>query len=132
MTRPLAAALVLCLCAGTSCRAHRTAAPNAEPSNAAAPGASAAAIARALERRGDHLGASIYWEAALAAEAAERDLLPALIAAEVRAGRLRAARTNVARLEALDPNRPGVARLRRLLDDLLAAGAPPPPSGGSR
>ncbi|HUT76285.1 MAG TPA: hypothetical protein VM285_01270 [Polyangia bacterium] len=75
--------------------------------------------AKACAARGEHLGASRYLEASLAAGGDEERLLPLLAAAQIRAGRLRAARESVDRLEAMFPGRPGLADLALLLDSLI-------------
>jgi len=62
-------------------------------------------VATALDDVGSHLEASIYFEAALASGGTESKILPRLIASQIRAGRLRAARKNLARLQEILPTR---------------------------
>jgi hypothetical protein len=81
-----------------------------------------AEVAGRLARAGNHLAASRYWEAALAHGGTEREVLPPLIAAEIRAGRLRAALSNLRRLEQLHPTRTEIAELRQLIASMLGAG----------
>ena len=80
-------------------------------------------IGDAMERRGHHLEASFYYEAALILAADEPFVLPKLIASQVRAGRLRAASVNTQRLIALAGPHPELTRL----SELLAVYAPPLP-----
>jgi hypothetical protein len=80
--------------------------------------------ARDCTIRGDHLGASRYLEAALAAGGDEERLLTLLAAAQIRAGRLRAARESIAWLETVAPGRPGLSELGVLLDSFLDPSAP--------
>lgn len=60
--------------------------------------------ANQLCKRGRFLEASTFYEAALEAGAHEPQILPKLIIAQVRSGRLRAARQSVTRLAAIDPS----------------------------
>ncbi|MCP4674922.1 MAG: hypothetical protein GY854_05320 [Deltaproteobacteria bacterium] len=62
-------------------------------------------VATALAKVGSHLEASIYFEAALSSGGAEAKILPRLIGAQIRAGRLRAARKNLARFQEIAPTR---------------------------
>jgi hypothetical protein len=78
-----------------------------------------------LAARGDHLGASRYLEASLAAGASEGEVLPLLLAAQVRSGRLLAARVTAARLARLAPAAEGLPQLRATIDEALGA-APSP------
>ena len=89
--------------------------PDGDEHTAATP----TAVAKQLARSGNHLAASRYWEAALARGAAEREVLPPLIAAEIRAGRLRAALANLQRLEQLLPASAEITELSALLASLL-------------
>jgi hypothetical protein len=129
----LAASLALC-----SCRVPAPAGRTADGAGAAFAESRAEweRAAKACETRGDHLGASRYLEAALVAGGDEERLLPLLAAAQIRAGRLRAARESIARIEALDPGRPGLSDLAWLLDSLLdpapAAIGPDRNAGGGR
>ena len=72
-------------------------------------------IGDAMETRGHHLEASFYYEAALILAAEEPSVLPKLIAAQVRAGRLRAASVNTQRLIALVGPQPELMQLSKLL-----------------
>ena len=103
-------------CGGAGMR--RTAATVSSPPQAAARNIE---IGDALEARGHHLEASFYYEAALMLAADESRVLPRLISAQVRAGRLRAASVNTQRLISLVGPRPRLTRLSRL----LALYAPP-------
>ncbi len=76
--------------------------------------------AERLAARGDHLGASLYLDAALARGASEREVLPDLIAAQVRAGRLRAARDSARRLAEISPEHPGLQSLAAALEESVA------------
>ena len=70
----------------------------------------------ALQSAGYHLEASSFLEAALTNGGDEREILPLLIAAQVRAGRLRAAKQNIARLRVIEPEYNGAEELARLLN----------------
>lgn len=72
----------------------------------------------ALQSAGYHLEASYFLEAALANGGDEKKVLPLLVAAQVRAGRLSAARRNLARLKEIEPGREGADELAALLDRL--------------
>ncbi len=74
--------------------------------------------ATTLLKIGNHLEASIFLEAALALGGEEHKILPRLIIAQVRAGRLRAAKGNIARFERLHQDQPSVKALGTLLDKL--------------
>ncbi len=69
-----------------------------------------------LAERGRFLEAGFYYEAALFFADDEAQILPKLIAAQVKSDRLRAARSNVGRLIALRGRTPALARLAALLD----------------
>lgn len=81
-----------------------------------------AAMADALERRGRHLEASYYWEAALRNGGEEEGILPRLFVTQVRSGRLRAAKFTIHRLLELHPEN----RELHAFQNLLARYAPPP------
>ncbi|MFO8071754.1 MAG: hypothetical protein R6V85_07745 [Polyangia bacterium] len=104
------ALVVLCGCAAGVARRPDAA---ADPPNLTE-------AAERLTARGDHLGASLYLEAALARGAPEREVLPDLIAAQVRAGRLRAARDSVRRLAEISPGHPSLQPLAAALEESLA------------
>jgi len=136
-TRTVIANMVLVLFLGCG----RAGTPLASPAGEGNDARSAArlewqAAARIAAERGDHLGASRYLEAALAAGGDELHLLPLLAAAQIRAGRLRAARSTIACLEELDPDRPGLRDLNSLIDSLIdpaaVAAAAVPGTGGAR
>jgi hypothetical protein len=81
--------------------------------------------ARALERRGNHLEASFYYEAILAIGGREQLILPQLIRAQVRAGRLRAAGDNLTRLrEIAETGNPNLENLSNLLARYTATSRP--------
>ncbi|MCP4606154.1 MAG: hypothetical protein GY847_37515 [Proteobacteria bacterium] len=86
--------------------------------------------ARALEKMGNHLEASIYFEAALAQGGDEQEILPSLIASQIRAGRLRAAKRNVVRLQEIEHNPAHVEELEELVR-LLDRFAPREPDRSS-
>jgi len=84
---------------------------------------------RVLLNRGEALAASQWLEAALSAGAVERETLPLLVVAEIRAGRLREARLSARRLAELEPERPGLTTLIRALDEVVNAAAAPKTEG---
>jgi Flp pilus assembly protein TadD len=79
------------------------------------------AKATAFEQIGAHLEASFYLEAALSEGCNERRMLLRLIAALVRADRLRAAKKYLTRLADLDPDNPNIRNLQDLLARLATA-----------
>ncbi len=87
-----------------------------------APALDCAETADALERRGRHLEASFYWEAALRNGGDETRILPRLFVTQVRSGRLRAAKYSMERLVELHP---GSRELREMLT-LLTVYTPRP------
>ena len=115
------AIILLVLCGSVGC-ASATPEPKASPEAARAAACRRnLAVGDAMSKRGRHLEASFYYEAALTPETDEVRILPKLIAAQVRSGRLRAAGNNTARLIALVGEQPELVRLSRL----LSAYAPP-------
>lgn len=76
------------------------------------------ARARILAGRGDHLYSSRYYEAALKRGAPEAEILPALVAQQVRGGRLLAALDSTARLSAIRGNPEEIVALHRLIEEL--------------
>ncbi len=76
------------------------------------------AAATILLRQGNPLEASIFLEAALVLDGDEHEILPRLIIAQVRSGRLRAAKISIARLEHLQPDEPSIKALGALVDEL--------------
>ncbi len=85
-------------------------------------------VATALDGVGSHLEASIYFEAALASGGPESKILPRLIVSQIRAGRLRAARKNLARLQEIVPTR-ACGDLAALLSRFAPGGAKHPERG---
>jgi hypothetical protein len=69
-----------------------------------------------LAERGHYLEATFYYEAALILSTDETQILPKLIATQVRADRLRAARLNTERLVALVGLKSELSQLLTLLD----------------
>ncbi len=76
------------------------------------------AKATVFEQIGAHLEASFYLEAALSEGSSEPRMLLRLIAALVRADRLRAAKKYLARLADLEPDNPNIRNLQDLLTRL--------------
>jgi hypothetical protein len=80
---------------------------------------------RRSARSGDHLRASRYLEAAWSAGAEEIEVLPELLAAQVRSGRLRAARLTLIRLRELVGTCPNLDTIEALIDEIDPAGRSP-------
>ncbi len=81
------------------------------------------AAATILLREGNPLEASIFLEAALVLDGDEHEILPRLVIAQVKAGRLRAAKVSIARLERLKPDEPSIKVLGALVDKLTLSHA---------
>jgi hypothetical protein len=128
--RPNALPILTAVLALCSCHAPAPSAPLAGGAAHWAPvRAEWESAAEMCATRGDHLCASRYLEASLAAGGDERRLLPLLVAAQIHAGRLRAARESVARLETLEPGRQGLEEIALLLDSLIGPETATPPTG---
>jgi len=78
------------------------------------------AAATILLREGNPLEASLFLEAALVLDGDEHEILPRLIIAQVRAGRLRSAKVSITRLERLEPQQPSIKALGALVDKLTS------------
>lgn len=76
---------------------------------------------RALARHGRHLEASRYLEAAVSLGANEKDVLPLLIAVQIRADRIRAAKLNAIRLREIIGSGEALNALIQLLDHYTPA-----------
>ncbi len=74
--------------------------------------------AKTLDKQGRHLEASVYYEAAIDGGNCEREILPLLISSQVRAGRLEAAKQNIARLGQIAPKYRGINELEELITNL--------------
>ena len=114
------AAIVMLLGAMTGC-SQTNRLTMERPSGPLEPASRNLEIADAMVVRGRYLEASFFYEAALTVSTEEADILPKLIASQVRAGRLRAAGQNTERLISLVGEHPLLIRLSRL----LALYAPP-------
>jgi hypothetical protein len=73
-------------------------------------------VGRALAKEGRFIEAGFYLEAALAAGSNEREVLPLLIAAQVHADRLRAAKENALRLREIVGSNRALDALIQLLE----------------
>ena len=78
--------------------------------------------ARAMGLRGNHLEASYYLEAALQEGAPEARVLPLLIGAQMRSGRLRAAAKSIGRLKVIQSGRPHLDELEGIIARFDSAG----------
>jgi hypothetical protein len=76
------------------------------------------AAARRAEAEGDHLCASRFYEAAMAEGGDAREILPLLLAAQIRSNRLLAARKTALRLAEIDPGKEGLDELIALLTSM--------------
>jgi hypothetical protein len=117
MTRP---SLVAVVALAIGCAASPDRAPAGPPAIASPDLLIRRADASAA--RGDHAGASAYFEAALDAGASEERVLPRLVTSLVRAGELRRSLAPISRLRALHPEDGSLAALDATVRSLLGGG----------